>query len=306
MARPNKIIIILIKILVSGGLLYAVISKTGIERVLTTLKGINVFSFVVAVLIYMLTVYLSTIRWRLLLHERFKMKRLFSLYFIGSFFNHLLPGIIGGDAVKAYYLYRETGQGSSAVASVFMDRYIGFTALMLVGLIAFPFGFSYFRGSYIEWILPLMVLLFITGSFFVFGLRIGRRIKLLAGFYDYFTLYKGKKSVIMKTLFISIMIQTIIIFAVYVLSRGLRVDVPLLPLFIFVPVISTIASIPISISGIGVREASFVLLFGFLGISPIQATAISFAWFLSVATGSLPGLIEYLRFKKGTQQNLMA
>jgi uncharacterized membrane protein YbhN (UPF0104 family) len=306
LARPNKIIIILIKILVSGGLLYAVISKTGIERVLTTLKGINVFSFVVAVLIYMLTVYLSTIRWRLLLHERFKMKRLFSLYFIGSFFNHLLPGIIGGDAVKAYYLYRETGQGSSAVASVFMDRYIGFTALMLVGLIAFPFGFSYFRGSYIEWILPLMVLLFITGSFFVFGLRIGRRIKLLAGFYDYFTLYKGKKSVIMKTLFISIMIQTIIIFAVYVLSRGLRVDVPLLPLFIFVPVISTIASIPISISGIGVREASFVLLFGFLGISPIQATAISFAWFLSVATGSLPGLIEYLRFKKGTQQNLMA
>lgn len=290
----------------SGGLLYAVISKTGIERVLTTLKGINVFSFVVAVLIYMLTVYLSTIRWRLLLHERFKMKRLFSLYFIGSFFNHLLPGIIGGDAVKAYYLYRETGQGSSAVASVFMDRYIGFTALMLVGLIAFPFGFSYFRGSYIEWILPLMVLLFITGSFFVFGLRIGRRIKLLAGFYDYFTLYKGKKSVIMKTLFISIMIQTIIIFAVYVLSRGLRVDVPLLPLFIFIPVISTIASIPISISGIGVREASFVLLFGFLGISPIQATAISFAWFLSVATGSLPGLIEYLRFKKGTQQNLMA
>jgi uncharacterized protein (TIRG00374 family) len=306
LARPNKIIIILIKILVSGGLLYAVISKTGIERVLTTLKGINVFSFVVAVLIYMLTVYLSTIRWRLLLHERFKMKRLFSLYFIGSFFNHLLPGIIGGDAVKAYYLYRETGQGSSAVASVFMDRYIGFTALMLVGLIAFPFGFSYFRGSYIEWILPLMVLLFITGSFFVFGLRIGRRIKLLAGFYDYFTLYKGKKSVIMKTLFISIMIQTIIIFAVYVLSRGLRVDVPLLPLFIFIPVISTIASIPISISGIGVREASFVLLFGFLGISPIQATAISFAWFLSVATGSLPGLIEYLRFKKGTQQNLMA
>ncbi len=52
--------------------------------------------------------------------------------------------------------------------------------------------------------------------------------------------------------------------------------------------------------GTGAREASFVLLFGFLGISPAQATAVSFAWFLSVATGSLPGLIEYLRYKKGT------
>jgi uncharacterized membrane protein YbhN (UPF0104 family) len=248
----------------------------------------------------MFTIYISSIRWRLLLHEKFGMKRLVSLYFIGSFFNHLLPGLIGGDAVKAYYLYRDTGRGSSAVASVFMDRYIGFTALMLVGVIAFPFGFSYFKGSYIEWVLPLIVLLFITGSFFVFGLRIGRRFKPLSGFYDYFAVYKEKKAVLVRTLLLSVMIQTIIIFAVYVLGRGLSVNVPLLPLFIFIPVIWTIASLPISISGIGVREASFVLLFGFLGISPAQATAVSFAWFLSVATGSLPGLIEYLRYKKGT------
>lgn len=287
------------KILVSGGLLYAVISRTGIDKVLFTLRGIYIPSFILAVLIYICAVFISTIRWRLLLHERFGLGRLFSLYFIGSFFNHLLPGIIGGDAVKAYYLYRDTGKGASAIASVFMDRYIGFTALMLVGLIAFPFGFGYFRGSYIEWILPLIVLLFIAGSFVVFGLRVGRRIKFLSGFYDYFAIYKEKKAVIVKTFLISVVVQAIVIFAVYALCRGLSVNVPLLPLFIFVPVISTIATIPISISGLGVREASFVLLFGFLGISPAQATAVSFAWFLSVATGSLPGLIEYLRFKKG-------
>jgi uncharacterized membrane protein YbhN (UPF0104 family) len=306
LARPNKIVILLIKILVSGGLLYAVISKTGIDRVLSTLKGINILSFVFAVLIYMLSTYISTIRWRLLLHEKFPMKKLVSLYFIGAFFNHLLPGLIGGDAVKAYYLYRDTGKGSSAVGSVFMDRYVGFAALMLVGLLAFPFGFGYFRGSYIEWVLPLIVLFFIAGSFFFFGLRIGRRFKPLSGFYDYFTVYREKKAVVIKALLLSVLIQTIIIGAVYVLSRGLGVNVPLLPLFIFIPVIWTIATIPISISGLGVREASFVLLFGFLGIDPVQATAVSFAWFLSVATGSLPGLVEYLRYKKGTQGHTAA
>ncbi len=282
----------------SAGLLYIVISKTGIDKVLSTLKGINIFSFFSAVCIYIFTLYISTIRWRLLLHRKFEVKRLFSLYFIGSFFNHLLPGIIGGDAVKAYYLYKDTGEGASAVASVFMDRYIGFAALMLIGVIAFPFGIGYFKGSYIEWILPLIVLLFLLGSFLIFGLRIGRRIKLLSGFYDYFALYRGKKRVIAKTILLSIAIQTIVIFAVYVLSRGLNVNVPLFPLFIFIPVIWTITTIPISISGIGIREASFVLLFGFLGVSPAQATAISFAWFLSLATGSLPGLVEYLRYKK--------
>lgn len=298
MARPNKIIVLIGKISVSSGLLYLVISKTGIDKVVSTLKGINPLSFLLAISIYIFAIYLSSIRWRLLLHEGFELKKLFSLYFIGSFFNHLLPGIIGGDAVKAYYLYRDTGKGSSAVASVFMDRYIGFTALMLVGLTAFPFGLRYFKGSYIEWVLPLIVVLFIIVSFFIFGLRVGKGIKLLSGFYDYFELYKGKKTVIIKTFFISVIVQIIIIFAVYVLSRGLKVNVPLLPLFIFVPVISTIATIPISIAGIGVREASFILLFGTLGISPVQATAVSFTWFLSVATGSLPGLIEYLRYKK--------
>ncbi len=298
MARPSKIIVLLAKISVSGGLLYAVISKTGIDKVILTLKGMNVLSFVLAVLIYMVTVYISSIRWRLLLHEKFELKRLVSLYFIGSLFNHLLPGLIGGDAVKAYYLYRDTGRGPSAVASVFMDRYVGFTALMLIGLMAFPFGFSYFRGSYIEWVLPLIVLVFIAGSFFFFGLRVGNRFKLLAGFYDYFAAYKEKKAILIKTLLLSVLIQAIIIFAVYILAGGLGIGVPLLPLFVFIPVIWTIATIPVSISGLGVREASFVLLFGFLGISPVHATAVSFAWFLSVATGSLPGLIEYLRYNK--------
>lgn len=284
----------------SGGLLYAVISRTGAEKVVSALSEINILSFFLAVSIYIFTIFISTIRWSLLLHEDFRVGRLFSLYFIGSFFNHILPGIIGGDAVKAYYLYRDTGKGASAVASVFMDRYIGFTGLMLVGMTAFPFGFGYFRGSYIEWVLPLIALIFVVGSFLVFGLRIGKGFRFLSGFYDYFVPYKERKAVIVKTLLISVVIQTVIVFAVYVISLGLKVDVPLLPLFIFIPVISAIASIPVSISGLGVREASFVLLFGSLGISPAQATAVSFAWFLSVATGSLPGLVEYLRYKKRT------
>jgi uncharacterized membrane protein YbhN (UPF0104 family) len=298
LARPNKLIIILGKLLVSSGLLYFVISKTGADKVLSTLKDINPLAFLIAVSIYIFAIFISSLRWRLLLHEGFELRKLFSLYFIGSFFNHLLPGIIGGDAVKAYYLYKDIGKGAPAIASVFMDRYIGFTALMFVGLSAFPFGLRYFRGSYIEWILPLMVFLFILVSFVIFGLKVGQRIRLLSGFYDYFSLYKGKKPVILKTFLLSLVVQVVIIFAVYVLCLGLKIEVPLLPLFIFIPIISTVSSVPISISGLGVRETSFVLLFGSLGIPPAQATAVSFVYFLSVATGSLPGLIEYLRYKK--------
>lgn len=297
MRRLNKTIAVFIKITISSGLIYLVLSKAGIEKIIGAIAGINILYFIFAALLYIFSIYLSSVRWQLLLPKGFKIGRVFSLYLIGAFFNNILPGIIGGDAVKAYYLYKDKGNNISAVASVFMDRYVGFAALMFIGLAAFPFGFSYFRGSYIGWLLPVIVLLFVIASLLIFGLRLGRRFSFMAGFYEYFIGYRRKKKVILKAFLLSILVQITGIFSIYALSLGLKIEVPLLPLFIFVPIIGTISTIPISISGIGVREASFVTLLGFLGITPAQATAISFSWFLSIVIGSFPGLIEYLRYK---------
>lgn len=304
MAFPNKTIAIILKVFVSSGLLYYVVSKAGIDKVFLTLKGMNVPSFLIAVLIYLFSVFVSSVRWQILLPHGFRLRRLFSLYLIGSFFNNLLPGAIGGDAVKAYYLYKDMGRGGVAMAAVFMDRYIGFSALMFIGMLAFPFGMTYFHGSPIMWFLPATVALFIAGSFVVIGLRIGERIRLLSEFYACFIKYKDQKSAVAKAFLISLIVQLTGIFAVYIVTLGLGVKAPLFSLFVFVPIISTITTMPVSISGIGLREASFVLLFGSLGIDPIKAAAVSFAWFLSVAAGSLPGLIEYLVFRKAEKGHI--
>jgi uncharacterized membrane protein YbhN (UPF0104 family) len=58
--------------------------------------------------------------------------------------------------------------------------------------------------------------------------------------------------------------------------------------------------IPISISGLGVREGAFVLFFGFIGVKPEAAAAISLSWFITASAGSLIGLIEYVKYKKET------
>jgi uncharacterized membrane protein YbhN (UPF0104 family) len=64
------------------------------------------------------------------------------------------------------------------------------------------------------------------------------------------------------------------------------------------PLIILFTSIPVSISGLGIREGAFVLFFGLIGIKPDIATAISLSWFISITIGSLWGLIEYIRYKK--------
>lgn len=296
--KLNKIALLIIKLAISSGLLYYVLSKVGAEKVLAIIRTISPFAFIFAITIYIFSIYISTMRWRLLLPNEFKDKKLFSFYMIGAFFNTFLPGVIGGDAVKTYYLYKEINSGSISLSSVFMDRYVGFVSLMTMGLVAYIIGFNYIKGSIIEWLLPAIILAFLVGSFVVFGLRFGKRIRVLSQFYDYFDNYRNQKALITKTLFLSLIVQTLNIIAIYVITLGLGQHISLMYFFIFFPVITTISTLPISISGIGVREGAFVLLFGLVGIKPEMATAMSFAWFLSVAFGGLTGLFEYLRLKR--------
>lgn len=298
--KVNKILLSVIKLSISSVLLYFVFEKTGLTQVLRTLSRINIIAFIAAIFLYVFAQLISTLRWKLLLPDGLGLKKLFSLYMIGAFFNTFLPGIIGGDAIKGFYLYKITGKVGLALASVFMDRYLGFVVLIAICAVAFPFGYQYLYGSNIEWILLSVILSFIIGSFLFFGLRIGQHIKHLADLYNYFHIYRNERGMIGKALLLSVFIQFSGFLAVYILALGLGQHIPFLSLLIYLPLIILIAMIPISISGLGVREGAFVLFFGFIGVKPDAAAAISLSWFISASAGSLIGLIEYVKYKKET------
>ena len=262
------------------------------------MKTISPASFVSAIAIYIFAQFVSTMRWKLFLPGGLDTKRLFSLYMIGSFFNTLLPGLIGGDAVKAFYLYRETGKADASFGSIFMDRYIGFVALILICTAAFPFGFQHYHGSPIEWLLLVVVLFSVGASFLIFGLRLGKRIRLLSEFYNYFHMYRNEKKTILRALALSAVVQLAGIASVAVLSAGLGEHIPFLAFLMFLPLIILFSMIPVSISGLGIREGAFVLFFGLIGVKPEVATAISLSWFITMAAAGIWGLIEYIRYKK--------
>ena len=298
-ARINKALFLGLKCLISGGLLWLLFSNVGGAKVLELIKNISPLSILGAALVYLAAQLVSSFRWQLLLTDRFNVGRLYSLYLVGSFFNIFLPGIVGGDAVKVYYLYKGTGKGTQALGSVFMDRYTGFVALVTLGLVAYPFGISHFGDSWLVWLLPLIAGFFFVASALIFGMRLGGgRLKKLASFYDYFHQYMGQKEIFFKAVGLSVIVQGLAMLAVYILSSGFGLGVPFLAYIVFMPIITTLSSVPLSISGLGVREAAFVLLLSSMGVSQEAAMALSFAWFISMATASMVGLIEYLRVKE--------
>jgi uncharacterized protein (TIRG00374 family) len=141
--------------------------------------------------------------------------------------------------------------------------------------------------------MPAIFIAFVIGSLLFFGLQLGRRFRVMTEFYDYFSHLRMKKKTIATAFAISVAIQFMNFLIVILLAWRMGMPVSLLQLSVFLPIVITVSSLPISISGIGVREGSFVILLRFIGISPEAATSLSLAWFFSVIMGSLPGLVFY-------------
>jgi uncharacterized membrane protein YbhN (UPF0104 family) len=294
---PRTLIFVL-KLAVSSLSLYVVFSKIDVREFALMLTKIGPLFFLVTALPYILAQVVSTWRWKLLLPEQFRFGRLFSLYMIGSFFNSFLPGVIGGDAIKAYYLNKDAKKISLTLASVFMDRYFGYASLMIIGISAFPFAYRYFDGTAYRLLMPGIFVAFVAASFLFFGLKLGKRIGSVAEIYEYFGRLKSRKDVIVKAVLLSFVVQLLNFVMVIILALAMGENIPLILLFVFLPIIITVTTIPISVSGLGVREGSFVLLLGLIGVRPEVATSLSLSWFLASFLGGLPGLVAYIRHKE--------
>jgi len=295
--KKIKYALLAVKIVISVALLTLIFKKAGMQNIATYLRAMDLRYFLFSSLLYILTIFIGGLRWGLLLDEKYPLGKLFSLYMIGAFFNNFLPGAVGGDAVKTYYLYKDLRKTGSSFGSVFLDRYIGLFALLSIGLVSGFFAFDELKSVHMQWVIPAIFAAYITGSVLVFGLKIGSRFSILADFYLYFHTYLKKPSLLVKSFFLSLFIQALCIGMISIISLGIGQRLSFTALFVFVPIIVTITTLPISISGFGVREGAFALFFGMTGVSADVSTSISFLWFLSIAFASLIGFVEYLRFK---------
>lgn len=297
----KKILSFAVKLVVSGGILLYLFyfSDINIQKVIATLKQTRLPVFFLAFFVYLCTIFISSKRWSLFLPEPMKYSRIVSLYFIGSFFNTFLPGLVGGDAVKAFYLYKDTGKGGASLVSVFMDRYMGLTAMIGLGIIAFIGGYSYIKGTDIVWMVPVLFGGFLLASLILWKLNWGK-IKILNMFYEPLMGFKSEAKIITKALLLAFIIQIFGITSAYILSLSIGINIPIIYFFMFVPIISVVAAIPANLAGLGFREAGFVFLFTTAAglIIKEEAMSLSLLVFTIMCMANLIGGVEYVRIKK--------
>jgi len=286
-----------LKLLVSSILLYIFLSQIDINAVKETLKQTKIPLFITGFFIYLSAIFVATRRWALFLPSELKYFKLVSLYFIGSFFNTFLLGLVGGDAVKAFYLYRHIGKGGLSLATVFMDRYMGLSAMAGIAIIASIGGYTFIKGTQIVWFILVFLCVLLLASFILWTVNWGK-IKFLSSFYTPLMEYKTKKQIIYKGLLLGFVVQCLGIISVCFLSFSIGLNVPIVYFFIFIPIISVASAIPVSVAGLGIREAGFVILFTKVGLTSAEALSLSLLVFTTMVMTNLIGGIEYLRIGK--------
>jgi len=114
-----------------------------------------------------------------------------------------------------------------------------------------------------------------------------------------FNLYGGKKGVFGISIFLTLVLQVLFLMVVWIVGQAFGVNAPFETYLLLVPLTAIAAALPgAPPGGWGVGEGAFILLFGFAGVPPEQALAMSVISRMSVVALSLLGIwpaVEILR-----------
>lgn len=252
-----------------------------------------------ASLVYLLPIFVlcflntlaSAFKWELLLKADgidVGLWRLTRSYLIGTFFNLFLPSSIGGDAYRIYDVSKRSSRAAEGFASVFADRFTGFLAIAAWGLVFSLAGFRRLPEPRIILIpaavfamMVIMVWMLLQQRLLLWGLRLFHldRVAALQDFVRKFlnsiSTYRKNRILLVKALSISLAFQLSMIVIVWMMGLTLGFDIGVLPFAIFIPLITLIEALPISIYGLGVRDGAYVFFFTQVGISKEAALSLA-------------------------------
>jgi hypothetical protein len=305
--RRSARIAFLLKLAVSGVLLAVLFWRVDRTVFLNSLRALPVPLLLGCMVLYVLGYIVSIVRWqRLLLAEgiRLSLWRLGLVYFQGAFFNLFLPTLIGGDIVRGYFIYKMTQGHDASIASILVDRLCGFAALMVIAVTALAIAYGRLNDPQVAFAILTVAAFFAclmavllnhrltsraSGLLAVVGLA--RFQAKLQGLVDAIRRYRHHHRALVQALLLSALLQALIIVTYYFIGVGLNLGVPLLYFFLFVPLITAVAMLPVSVAGLGVREGGVIYFFAKVGVDSATALGMSLVWFsLTLVVSCLGGL----------------
>jgi len=279
-----------------------IILRIGISTLIDGLLLINPIYILINLVLVFIAIIPPIYKWRIILKNQgvdISVINLLKIFLISTFYGNITPGKIG-TFVRVYYLKdvikKPLGFCSS---SILIDRILDFLALLLFAM----GGILLISSNYI-WLFWLLaagfVISFVSFIFlinqdknkfilkFIYRYFVPNRFKAMAK-ENYLDFYENipKLRTLLYPMFLTI-ISWMLYYSlpyVFIIALGIKINYIY---FVFLYALSTLITlIPISIAGLGTREASLIILLGFYGVTASEVvitSLLSFVLFV-VVTG---------------------
>ncbi len=292
-----------VRIVVSAALLAILIAKINLDSAVPRHRSVWTLAwFGLALASAGIGIVLSAWRWQRVIEAfgvHVRLRVLATHYFAGQFVGNVLPSTIGGDVLRITRSAKNIGSTETAFAAVALERLTGFLALPLLCLVGFVIEPSLLESS-AAWVALLVsgialaalgAILFLAGHPKAAGRFQGRDnwVRFLGAVHDGITRLRSDRRQVIGVLATAAIYQVSVIATVGFIVLTLDAGIPFGAVVAFVPVVAMAQVIPISLSGLGIREGMLVLLLNPLGVSSGRAVGIGLAWYATMLLVSLLG-----------------
>jgi glycosyltransferase 2 family protein len=277
--KTKRFLQLIIRFSISGLALYFVFNRTDLSAIKQLLGRTDPFLLACALVFFIISKVISAYRLNLFFQAvsiDIPAKINLRLYWLGMFYNLFLPGGIGGDGYKVYFLHRNMDAPViKSVKALLFDRVTGLIAL---GVLCLLFGIF----------VPQQI---VPDYYFMLSVGLGTAL-------FYFIVYRWFSEfyrILNRTNVQSLGVQLAQIISAWLILNALGYDqLPVSYLLVFL-ISSVVAVIPFTIGGVGAREVTFLYAADILNLDLSVSIALSLLFFFITALVSLTGIWYAMR-----------
>jgi uncharacterized membrane protein YbhN (UPF0104 family) len=291
--RSRRSVWLVLKLLGTAAALWWAVSQTSFGEMARSVQRIAPLAFLSALSLLGLNLAVGALRWREVLRayaiDPPPLRYLLHGYLVATFYNTFVPGNVGGDALRAYAVQSAFARPADSYLVIAIERGFGLAALLFLGGAGIAVSPVPFR-----WI-GLVLMAAGLGSAVLSALTpwiLGQIARFLpAGLRSYASRISipGGRGALLSALAWSLLSQILGVLVSHVLVSDLCPEVRLVDSLAVVPLAMLSLYVPVSVSGLGIREAAFVALYARVGVSAADATAASLAFMATLMVVALVG-----------------
>ncbi len=296
-----------LKAAVSIAIISLLVYKIGAQDIFNIIKTTSPLAFLIIFIGYLLNALLNSASFYFILSTigaPLRYSRIF-LSFVKSWgIGSVLPGKVG-DLSIIYFLKKEGINARDSTAMYAIDKMVVLLFFVIIAMIT-AWLFLPVNAFY----LLLAFLLFSIASFFMF-LRYGKALirKLFGKYSKYIESFHAnihlitKKPLLLFILFIISSLRWLVLsFSMWILLSMANEHVSFAYVFLFSVTANILALLPVTVSGIGLKEAAFVYLYALIGASTSIVLAVSIVYsFVTIVLALIAVLLVWNDVFKNAQ-----